>query len=121
MRMTRFLATEHLAKFRSLLALAVLLVAMSIVSDHFLTRDNGLNVLRQISVNLCLSIGMTMIILSGGIDLSVGSILALSGAVAAGLLKNGISLPYWSVALQFTVFGAIVAGIVVGLAAGWIN
>ena len=62
-----------------------------------------------------------MIILSGGIDLSVGSVLALSGAVAAGLLKNGIALSHWNVALQFTVFGAIVAGIAVGLAAGWIN
>src|SRR6185295_11139189 len=58
---------------------------------------------------------------SGGIDLSVGSVLALSGAVAAGLLKNGIMLPRWNVALQFTVFGAIIAGIAVGLAAGWIN
>jgi ribose transport system permease protein len=79
------------------------------------------NVLRQISTNLCLSIGMTMIILSGGIDLSVGSVLALSSAVAAALLKDGIALPYWNVALQFTTFGAIVAGICVGLAAGWTN
>jgi ribose transport system permease protein len=112
---------KHVARFQSLLALALLLVAMSFVSDRFLTVDNGLNVLRQISINLCLSIGMTMIILSGGIDLSVGSVLALSGAVAAGLLKNGIVLSQWSVALQFTVLGAIVAGITVGLAAGWIN
>jgi len=55
--------------------------------------ENGWNILRQISVNLCLSIGMTLIILSGGIDLSVGAILALAGAVAAGLLKNGVALP----------------------------
>ena len=94
---------------------------MSLVSDSFLTVANGLNVLRQISINLCLSIGMTMIILSGGIDLSVGSVLALCGAIAAGLLKNGIVLSRWGVVLQFTVFGAIVAGIAVGLAAGWIN
>jgi ribose transport system permease protein len=114
-------AVEHIAKFQSLLALALLLIAISLVSDSFLTVTNGLNVLRQISTNLCLSIGMTMIILSGGIDLSVGSVLALSGAVAAGLLKNGIVLSRWGVALQFTVFGAIVAGIAVGLAAGWIN
>jgi ribose transport system permease protein len=119
--MIRFVAKEHLAKFQSLLALAVVVVAMSIVSDRFLTFDNGLNVLRQISINLCLSIGMTMIILSGGIDLSVGSVLALSGAVAAGLLKNGITAPGWSVMLEFTILGAIVAGILVGMAAGWIN
>jgi ribose transport system permease protein len=119
--MKRLGTMEHVAKFQSLLALALLLVAMSLVSDSFLTVPNGLNVLRQISINLCLSIGMTMIILSGGIDLSVGSVLALCGAVAAGLLKNGIVLSRWGVVLQFTVLGAIVAGIAVGLAAGWIN
>jgi ribose transport system permease protein len=112
---------EHIARFQSLLALALLLIAMSLFTDSFLTVDNGLNVLRQISVNLCLSIGMTLVILSGGIDLSVGSVLALAGAVAAGLLKNGIVLPHWNVTLQFTVFGAVVAGIAIGAAAGWIN
>jgi ribose transport system permease protein len=119
--MSKTTAQEHLARFQSLLALALLLMALSIASDRFLTVENGLNVLRQISINLCLSIGMTMIIVSGGIDLSVGSVLALSGAVAAGLLKHEIALPSWNVAIQFTVFGAIVAGIVVGLAAGWFN
>ncbi len=110
--MTNFLTTERLARFQSLLALLLLLLALGIARpDSFLTVDNGMNVLRQISINLCLSIGMTMIIVSGGIDLSVGSVLALSGAVAAGLLKNGIALDRWNVLLEFTVFGAIVAGI----------
>jgi ribose transport system permease protein len=112
---------EKLAKFQSLAALVLLVIALSIASDKFLTVENGFNVLRQISINLCLSIGMTMIIISGGIDLSVGSVLALSGAVAAGLLKNEVPLPYWNVAIQFTVFGAIVAGIVVGLFMGLFN
>jgi len=108
-------------RFQSLLALAILVAALSLSTDSFFTVDNGLNVLRQISINLCLSIGMTMIILSGGIDLSVGSVLAFSGAVAAGLLKNGIALPYWNAFLEFTVFGAIVAGLAVGLALGVFN
>lgn len=127
---------EFVARFQSLVALALLVIGLSLASESFLTVDNGLNVLRQISINLCLSIGMTLVILSGGIDLSVGSVLALSGAVAAGLLKNGLSLsringliepwlgvrvPWLEVVLQFTVFGAIVAGIGVGLVAGWIN
>jgi ribose transport system permease protein len=119
--MTSSSAKEHVARFQSLIALALMVVALSIASDNFLTFDNGLNVLRQVSINLCLSIGMTMIILSGGIDLSVGSVLALSGAVAAGLLKNGMLLPYTDYALQFTVFGAIIAGVVVGLTLGWVN
>src|SRR3990172_6308785 len=109
---------EFVARFQSLLALALLVLAMSLASDNFLTVDNGLNVLRQISINLCLSIGMTMIILSGGIDLSVGSVLALAGAVAAGLLKNGLALARFNVLIEFTVFGAILAGLAVGLALG---
>jgi len=113
--------TAFFARFRSLLALALMVLALSLLSEHFLTADNGWNILRQISVNLCLSIGMTLVILSGGIDLSVGAILALAGAVAAGLLKNGVGLPALDVALQFTTAGAILAGVLVGGALGWVN
>ena len=109
------------ARFRSLLALALMVLALSLLSDRFLTPDNGWNILRQISVNLCLSIGMTLVILSGGIDLSCGAILALAGAVAAGLLKHGLAIPGTDLLLQFTVSGAILAGLVVGGAAGWAN
>jgi ribose transport system permease protein len=112
---------EHLARFQSLIALALMILAMSLLSDRFLTAENGLNILRQISINLCVSIGMTLVILAGGIDLSVGAILALSGAVAADLLKNGLELSPLSVQLQFTVFGAIVAGLLVGATAGLFN
>lgn len=110
-----------LANSRSLIALAIMAFALSLLSDKFLTPDNGWNILRQISVNLCLSIGMTLIILAGGIDLSVGAVLALSGAVAAGLLKNGLVLSPMAVQLQFTVLGAIIAGLAVGGSAGLIN
>jgi ribose transport system permease protein len=112
---------EQFAKFHSLLALLLIVVALSLATNSFLTVQNGLNVLQQISINLCLSIGMTMIILSGGIDLSVGSVLALAGAVAAGLLKNGITFSRWDVVLDFTVFGAVLAGILTGMACGWMN
>ena len=112
---------ELLTRFQSLIALLLMFAALSLASDKFLTVDNSMNVLRQISINLCLSIGMTLVILSGGIDLSVGSALALSGAIAAGLLKHGIALPLLGVSLQFTVLGAVLAGILVGLALGWFN
>jgi ribose transport system permease protein len=112
---------ELVARFQSLAALVLLVVVLSLATDSFLTVENGLNVLRQISINLCLSIGMTLVILSGGIDLSVGSVLALSGAVAAGLLKNGLELATWGVRLQFTVFGGVAAAIAVGLLLGWLN
>ena len=112
---------ELLAKSQSLVALLIMFVALSLASNKFLTEDNVMNVLRQISINLCLSIGLTMVILSGGIDLSVGSVLALSGAICAGLLKNGLALSPFGVSLQFTVWGAILAGLIVGLALGWFN
>jgi len=112
---------ERLARLQSLVALALMVLALSLLSDKFLTVDNTLNVLRQISINLCLSIGMTLVILAGGIDLSVGSVLALAGAVAAGLLKQGIALPRFGVVLQFTVFGVMLAALAVGLVLGWFN
>ncbi len=112
---------EFLARFQSFIALALMVLAMSMLSDKFFTPENGWNILRQISVNLCLSLGMTLIILAGGIDLSVGAVLALAGAVAAGLLKHGIALQHFDVMLRFTVFGAVTAGLLVGLALGWFN
>jgi ribose transport system permease protein len=115
------LSKESLSRFQSLLALVVMVVALSLASDQFLTVPNLRNILLQISVNLCLSIGMTLIILTGGIDLSVGAILGLAGAVAAGVLKNGLTVRFLGVQLQFTPFGAIVIGIFVGLALGWFN
>ena len=112
---------ETLTRFQSLLALAVMVVALSFASEQFLTLPNLRNIFLQISVNLCLSIGMTLIILTGGIDLSVGATLGLAGAVAAGLLKNGLTLKFLGVQLQFTPFGAGVVGILVGLILGWHN
>jgi ribose transport system permease protein len=119
--MNRKTLIEQFARFQSFLALALMVIALSLASHNFLTVDNTMNVLRQISINLCLSLGMTLVILSGGIDLSVGSVLALAGAVAAGLLKNGLALPRFNLLVQFTVPGAIVAGIGVGSVLGWFN
>lgn len=112
---------EQFKRFQSVLALALMVIALALMTDKFFTVDNSLNVLRQICANLCLSIGMTIIILSGGIDLSVGSMLALSGAVAAGLLKNGVVIPGTDVFIEVTVSGAILAGLIVGTALGWFN
>jgi ribose transport system permease protein len=114
-------AKEWLKRLQPLVALLVMVVALSLMSDRFLTLLNGRNILLQISVNLCISIGMTLVILTGGIDLSVGAVLAFAGAFAAGLLKNGITLVHFGVVVQFTPFGAICAGILAGLGLGLIN
>lgn len=112
---------QYASRFQPLLVLILMIVTMSLLSDRFLTQANGLNIMRQISVNVCLSIGMTMVILSGGIDLSVGSVLAFSGAIAAGLMKSPIPLPWLGVELQFTTWGAIIAGLTVGACLGACN
>jgi ribose transport system permease protein len=112
---------SKIAKFQSLIALLLMCVVLSLLSDKFLTFANGWNVLRQISVNVCISVGMTLVILTAGIDLSVGSILAFSGAIAAGLLKFGIALPAYDLYIGFTLLGALLAGTVVGAALGTFN
>ena len=119
--MKLLLTKEQLTRLQSLIALFILGVIISLLSDKFLTVANGWNVLRQISVNICISVGMTLVILTRGIDLSVGSILALAGAVTAGLLKNGIELPSQNLYIGFTLLGAILGGLIVGSALGWFN
>lgn len=94
----------------SVIGLLLLFIALSILSPRFLSADNLLTVLRQVSVNALIAFGMTFVILAGGIDLSVGAILALTGAVTAGLLSAG--------------YGMVVsagAGLLLGLALGMVN
>lgn len=110
-----------LTRFQSAIALLVLCVALSLLSDKFLTVDNTWNVLRQISVNICISVGMTLVVLTAGIDLSVGSVLAFSGAVAAGLLKSGLSFPSQDLFVGFTILGVIVAALLTGGILGMFN
>lgn len=112
---------ERLTKLQPLIALFVMCLAISVLSDKFLTVNNGWNILRQISVNICISVGMTLVILTRGIDLSVGSILAFAGAVGAGLMKFGIDLPSQNIHIGFTLLGGILAALVVGGALGWFN
>lgn len=111
----------YLIKFQSLIALFALCLLISILSDKFLTVSNGWNVMRQISVNICISVGMTLIVLTAGIDLSVGSVLALCGAITAGLLKNGIQVPSADLFIGFTILGGILCGIMLGVFLGAFN
>jgi ribose transport system permease protein len=113
--------SKSLGRFQSLIALVILCIVLSIFTDNFFTPENGLNVLRQIAVNICIATGMTLIVLTAGIDLSVGSVLALCGAITAGLLKNGIELPANDLFIGFTLLGALLAGLIVGSALGWFN
>lgn len=75
----------------ALVGLLVIIVALAILSPNFLTMDNLMNVFRQVSINALIAFGMTFVILTGGIDLSVGSILALSSALTAGFMVGGMN------------------------------
>jgi ribose transport system permease protein len=113
--------SSRLAKFQSLIALFILCLIISMLSDKFITVTNGWNVMRQISVNICISTGMTLVVLTAGIDLSVGSVLALCGAITAGLLKNGIEIPAGNLYIGFTLLGALLAGVITGSVLGVFN
>ena len=112
---------QKINRLQSFIALLILCIVLTILTDKFFTPDNGLNVLRQVAVNICISVGMTLIVLTAGLDLSVGSVLALCSAVSVGLFKNGIQIPSLNLFVGFTVFGALVAAVVIGLLLGYFN
>lgn len=78
-----------LQRMGPLVGLILIVVILSVMSSDFLTVGNVFNVLRQVSINALIAFGMTFVILTGGIDLSVGSIIALSSAFAAGMMASG--------------------------------
>lgn len=77
-------------KLGPMIGLVLILLVLSILSPQFFTLNNLLNVFRQVSINALIAFGMTFVILTGGIDLSVGSVLALSGAISAGMMSGGM-------------------------------
>ena len=99
-------------QFGTLAGLLVLSFVLWILTPHFLTVSNLLNVLEQSSINAIVAAGMTFAIISGGIDLSVGSVLALSGIALASALQAGGSLP---LALALALASAAVCGLLNGL------
>jgi len=90
MSLARIRWGEVLARFGLLMALVALIIILSLLSDRFLTSSNVINVLRQISINAIIACGMTVVIIGRGIDLSVGSLLALTGVVGASLAVAGL-------------------------------
>ncbi|AXN38969.1 ABC transporter permease [Peribacillus butanolivorans] len=97
-------------KFGPLLALILLFIVITVLNPSFMEPNNILNLLRQTSINALITFGMTFIILTGGIDLSVGSILALSSALMAGMMVSGLD-----------PILAILVGVLLGTLMGVIN
>ena len=97
-------------QFGTVSGLAVLCAVLWALTPHFLTVSNLLNVAQQTSINAIVAVGMTFVILSGGIDLSVGSIVALAGVALGAMLQTGYPLPV-----------ALAASLAAGTACGMLN
>ncbi len=80
---------ENLSKYQSVIGLIGFSIIISFLSDRFMTGSNIFNILRQTSINAIIAVGMTFVILTGGIDLSVGTTFAFSGAISAYLIGSG--------------------------------
>lgn len=99
-----------LFKYKSLIGLIVLCIVISCIAPRFLSVTNILNVFTQVSVNAIIAVGMCFVILTGGIDLSVGSTLAITGAIAATMAQKNIN-----------IFVALIAVLIIGGLIGWVN
>lgn len=96
-----------------IVVLLILAGAMTLASEQFLTGDNLANLARQVAIFGIIAVGQLMVIITAGIDLSVGSVLGLSGCLAAELLFHGVNIPV-------AIIAGLVCGVVVGLINGWL-
>lgn len=107
----RWFSKAWLLEQKSLIALLVLIAIVSSLSPNFFTVNNLFNILQQTSVNAIMAVGMTLVILTSGIDLSVGSLLALTGAVAASMVGADVNA-------FVAVAGALALGAAIGACTG---
>ena len=103
---------------RAFLALIVIIVIFSSLSPNYLTVDNLLIMSKHVAINALLAIGMLLVILKGGIDLSVGSIVALSGIVA-GYLIRGVQIPGTDLVAYPPLWAVVIIALAVGSLVGW--
>lgn len=102
---------DLLIEYRMVIVLMAMFLMLTLSTPAFLTTRNIINLSRQISVNAILAMGMTFVIITGGIDLSVGSVLAVGGVISASIVASG-AVPVWI---------AVISGIAVGGLLGLIN
>jgi erythritol transport system permease protein len=108
-------------RLRTLIALFILVVIFAFTAPAFLTTGNIIILVKQVALNAILGIGMTFVILTGGIDLSVGSIVGLAGMIAGGLITEGLILPMFGVSIFFNIPLVIVITLIVGMLVGLLN
>jgi erythritol transport system permease protein len=113
----------HLMKLRTFIALFAVLIVFSAIAPNFLSTGNLILMSKHVALNAFLAIGMTFVIITGGIDLSVGSIVGLCGMVAGGLILHGIDLSAlgFGYTLYFNVPEIMLITLALGVAIGAIN
>lgn len=100
----------NLRDFGTLLGLLLIATVFGVLAPNFISERNLLNILQQSSINACVALGMTLVIISGGIDLSVGPVAALAAVLSASLMAAGVPIPL-----------ALLAGLALGALCGAIN
>ncbi|WP_141585147.1 ABC transporter permease [Actinomadura sp. WMMA1423] len=105
---------------RTLIVLVALVIMFSLISRDYLTTSNLLLMSKHVSITALLAIGVTFVILTGGIDLSVGSIAGLAGMISGGLLYEGLKLPGGDT-VWFSTVMVVAIGVLVGAAVGAVN
>ena len=110
-----------LLKGRTFIVLALLLVFFSLATPNFLSANTMLLLAKHVALYGILAIGMTYVIITGGIDLSVGAVVGLGGMIAGGMIQNGVTLQAFGVTLYFDVPLVVCFTILVGAFIGWLN
>lgn len=110
-----------LLKLRTFIALFLVVVYFGIMAPNFISMANLFIMVKHVAIYAFLAIGMTFVIITGGIDLSVGSIVGLAGMVAGGLIYSGLHIPFWNVTIYFHLPMVIVITLAVGVLCGAVN
>ena len=110
-----------LLKARTFIVLIILLIFFSVTANNFLTLGSLLTVAKHVALYGILAIGMTYVIITGGIDLSVGSIAGLAGMIAGGLIQEGLTLKFAGVTIYFSVPLVVLITIFLGAFVGALN
>ncbi len=109
-RSSRLFSSFSVRDAGTLIGLVLIMAVFAALVPGFLSERNLINILQQSSINACLALGMTLVIISGGIDLSVGPTAAIAAVISATLLVAGTPVPL-----------AILAGLGIGMLCGLVN
>jgi ribose/xylose/arabinose/galactoside ABC-type transport system permease subunit len=112
---------QFLLRGRAFIALILVFIVFSAMSPQFLSTGNIVIMSKHVAINALLAIGMTFVILTGGIDLSVGSIVGMTAMIAGGLINEGIILPQLGVIVYPHTWMIIVLSLIVGTLMGAIS